>query len=692
MDETRVDDVTNQEDGVAHDIGLLQAQYTHIRTLQSLSAFSDYSARVGDLPSSPTRSPLQLASLSSEPLRSPYTAGSPNTAAAGLGISSVSSSSMRDSGRDEMLRELRHELFAEMRSELLRSQQEIAMVQQENAAFRKRIEELESASVHAPDSHTSTPASPANTPLEQPAGYLDSHLNDPVVNLTQLGNFTVDEARWALAQSNNNVDVAADILFSCPPVPSARIRLDESQYRPPPVFRRGRGGHTPQPIRASFAANLVPVQQSVPEAAGPSFHTDQLAATLGKLTDVIGNLGTLLTDNMGRNAGSTRDSKQRLMSGHKFDTSKIRQYTGECILGAPDEYWLRPGSWTKQFRNLMLSCTISNEHWTHFALMCCGPTVVVPWETEFEKPRNAGPGWQSSLQLEVQDDGLDIPYARRQSWPIFVRWLADSFNNHALFEVQHEKFKLVSQNPGESVHAYNVRWNLERDLVDELAVAEVYPAGTVHAMELESMYIRSLAGSFSSRLLELRAIGGTLSQIIPGEARNTASDGGLSIGLQLLQKHAVKLDNDQLIASELRKLQTPHATRTYPRRSFPFSSTRHTTQRITHLGAASRFSEIEDENAEQSQFCQDLFFKLQTEGKVNWSPAQMKRLWADKCCFRCGLSGHQWADCKAKCPADPKAFHFANLISTDCPDDDDSIPEDDEVRSYLQAVESGHLN
>ena len=62
------------------------------------------------------------------------------------------------------------------------------------------------------------------------------------------------------------------------------------------------------------------------------------------------------------------------------------------------------------------------------------------------------------------------------------------------------------------MYAYNVRWNLERDLVDELAVAEVYPAGTVHAMELESMYIRSLAGSFSSRLLELRAIGGTLIQ------------------------------------------------------------------------------------------------------------------------------------------------------------------------------------
>jgi hypothetical protein len=74
------------------------------------------------------------------------------------------------------------------------------------------------------------------------------------------------------------------------------------------------------------------------------------------------------------------------------------------------------------------------------------------------------------------------------------------------------------------------------------------------------------------------------------------------------------------------------------------------------LGADSRFSELEDENAAQSLCCQDLFFKLQTEGKVNWSPAQMKRLWNDKCCFRCGKQVHQWADCKANQPANPKAF------------------------------------
>jgi hypothetical protein len=260
----------------------------------------DASARVGDVPSSATRSPLHLASLSSEPLGSPYSDGSPNTAVTGLGFS------LRDSVRDELLRELRQELFADMRSELLRSKQETAVVQQENAALRQRIKELESASVrasgphtftpaspsisvHVPCSHTSTPASPANTPLDQPAEHLVSHLIDPVISLTQMVDFTEAEARWALFQSNNDLDAAAEILLSCTPVPSARIRLDESQYRSP--RGRGRGGHTPQLFRSSLSANPAHHQQSVPLAAGSSVRDDQLASTLGKLTDVIDNLG-----------------------------------------------------------------------------------------------------------------------------------------------------------------------------------------------------------------------------------------------------------------------------------------------------------------------------------------------------------------------------------------------------------------
>jgi hypothetical protein len=274
----------------------------------------DVSARVGDVPSSPTRSPLHLALLSSDPLGSPYTDGSPSTAVAGLGIS------LSDLVRDELFRDLRKEFFPDMWSELLHSKRETAVVQQENAALRQRIEELESASVQDPASHTSTPvspsvsalvpgshtsnpASPVNKPLDQPAEYLVSHLIDPVICLTQLGDFTADEAPWALFQSNNDLDVSTEILISWPPVPSARIRLDESQYRPP--RGRGRGGHTPQLFRSSLSANPVHHQQSVPLTAGSSVRDDQLASTLDKLTDVIGNLGTLITDNMSCNAGST---------------------------------------------------------------------------------------------------------------------------------------------------------------------------------------------------------------------------------------------------------------------------------------------------------------------------------------------------------------------------------------------------
>ena len=255
MDETHLDD-THQEDGAGDDIAQLQAQYSRIRTLQSLSAsaFSDDEARAGHVP---TRSPLHLASLSSEPLRSPYPDESPITAASGIGISPVSSL------RDGWLQELKQELFAEFqsefrlhRSELLRSKQETARVMQLNAALQKRVEELESASVRvstprSSGSHTSTPASPANnTPPDQPA---ESYLVDPVASLRQLGDFTADEAQWALSQSNNIVDVAADILLSGPLVPSARIRGVESQYRP--ARGRGRGGYTPQPFRSSLSAN-----------------------------------------------------------------------------------------------------------------------------------------------------------------------------------------------------------------------------------------------------------------------------------------------------------------------------------------------------------------------------------------------------------------------------------------------------
>jgi hypothetical protein len=86
------------------------------------------------------------------------------------------------------------------------------------------------------------------------------------------------------------------------------------------------------------------------------------------------------------------------------------------------------------FLSSLAALAVSSPFGT-LALNSC-PLADVRSSHSFENPGNDGPGWQSSLQLEVQDDGGDVPYARRQSWPKFVKWLAASFNNHALFEVQ----------------------------------------------------------------------------------------------------------------------------------------------------------------------------------------------------------------------------------------------------------------
>jgi hypothetical protein len=109
MDETRID-VTNLEDVPAtydDDISELQVQLTRITAPQASSVFSNDSARIDVLQSSPARSPLHLAPLSSDPhesLRSPFPDSRPTTAVTGLGIPSVSSSSVCDSMRDELFR------------------------------------------------------------------------------------------------------------------------------------------------------------------------------------------------------------------------------------------------------------------------------------------------------------------------------------------------------------------------------------------------------------------------------------------------------------------------------------------------------------------------------------------------------------------------------------------------------------
>jgi hypothetical protein len=94
-------EATDIEATLNSEISELQAELTRViqAVLSGASAvLSDDSVRTDVTQPSPARSPLHLASLSSdphEPLRSSFPDGSPTIAAAGFGIPSVSSSSMR---------------------------------------------------------------------------------------------------------------------------------------------------------------------------------------------------------------------------------------------------------------------------------------------------------------------------------------------------------------------------------------------------------------------------------------------------------------------------------------------------------------------------------------------------------------------------------------------------------------------
>ena len=92
------------------------------------------------------------------------------------------------------------------------------------------------------------------------------------------------------------------------------------------------------------------------------------------------------------------------MSGRKFDSIKITQFSGLCELGSLDEYLFRPGSWTRKFSRQMLSCDIPQNLWTHYTFLSCGDVVTKLWETEFETPDMCKQFKNPGLQRRVFED------------------------------------------------------------------------------------------------------------------------------------------------------------------------------------------------------------------------------------------------------------------------------------------------
>jgi hypothetical protein len=408
---------------------------------------------------SQTVSPIRLASLSPvTPARpdashSPSSSGNLTAAAAGLGAASLTF----DSGRVAEMNELQAQLWDEWRHDLRLELQSLAKTSDSEdllraellrfkltcAAQEKRIQELESVrtqgSQFLPSLSPDLPAQPSlviqnSIVPDEPAGYIDSRLVD---SLRELG-FLEDQARQAFSQSNNNLAVAADIVMQSLDNTTPRVRfdesvrLDETRLRVPVMSSRGRGcgGYTfTQPPRPGQMYESQTVQTR-PPAVSQSVTThhdqirDQLPPVLDKLADSLSDLKNTMSSLAAGSAtreSQPRDAGKRLpVSGRKFDDSKITQFNGLCELGPFDEYWLRPGAWTRKFRREMLVCGVPLSFWTHYALLSCGDVVTKLWEKEFETPDNVEPDWQPALLLEIQDDGGEFPYTHRREWPFFV--------------------------------------------------------------------------------------------------------------------------------------------------------------------------------------------------------------------------------------------------------------------------------
>ena len=400
----------------------------------------------------------------------------------------------------------------------------------------------------------------------------------------------------------------------------------------------------------------------------------------------------------------------QLVAGN--DPAKITQFNGLCELGKFDEYWLRPGAWTRKFRREMLACGVPLCFWTHYALLCCGDIVTKLWEKEFETPGNAEPGWQPALLLEIQDDSGEVPYTHRRDWPFFVRWLCGQFKNPGLYQIQRRVFEdFTRQRPGESVYQYNHRWNLEKELLDELASANMYAPGTYSCL-LEDIYIRSLLLPLGNKLRDLKAVGTTLLKILPN--LRGAQDPGheeevkLPLEIKFLQEHAVEIEKDQLVSLELHRLETgtsrlisSRKTIISPSPSFARSTSSH--PRVHNLSAPARITELESGSELGDNPTAQFYHKLRGQGRTLWSREQMQRLWAERRCFKCGGADHQSADCN-NTPADPKHFRFSNLVSEAHSAYDDTcgedvlsahqldIPHDVSIFEYLQSVEAAPLN
>jgi hypothetical protein len=257
--------------------------------------------------------------------------------------------------------------------------------------------------------------------------------------------------------------------------------------------------------------------------------------------------------------------------------------------------------------------------------------------------------------------------------------LCGQFKNPGLYQIQRRIFEdFTKQRSGEVVYQYNHRWNLEEELLDELASANMYVPGTYSCL-FEDIYVRSLLPPLGNKLRDVKAVGTTLIKILPnlrGAQDPHEEEVKLPLEIKFLQEHVVEIEKDQLVALELYRLETgtfrlisSRKVIISPSRSFGRSTSSH--PRVNNLAVSARITELESGSELGDNPTAQIYHKLRGQGRILWSREQMQRL----CCFKCGGTEHQSADC-TNTPADPKHFLFSSLVSEANAAPDDTGGED----------------
>ena len=182
-----------------------------------------------------------------------------------------------------------------------------------------------------------------------------------------------------------------------------------------------------------------------------------------------------------------------------------------------------------------------------------------------------------------------------------MRWLCKKFKNPGLYQIQRRVFEdFTKQRSGETVYQYNHRWNLEKELLDELVSANMYEPGT-YSCWFEDIYIRSVLLPLGNKLRDLKTVGTTLLKILP--SLRDAQDPGyeeevkLSLEIKFLKKHAVEIEKDQLVSSELYRLETGTSRLIFSRKvitspSLSFVRSTSSSPRVNNLATSAHTTEM----------------------------------------------------------------------------------------------------